>query len=69
MIRPASPDEKRAVWAAIAPPGRRFFREIADATGLDIARVFQVWAEGAAAKKMVLHDEGPGFRWIERAEA
>jgi len=69
MIRPASSDEKRAVWAAIAPPAERFFNDIADASGLDLSRVYQVWAEGSAAGKMRVHDDGPGFRFIERVTA
>lgn len=69
MIRPATPDEKKAVWAAIAPPARRFFAEISDVTGLDKSRVFQVFAEGVAAKRMKVSDDVPGFRFIERIEA
>lgn len=66
---PATPAEKRAVWDAIAPPARLFFREIADATGIDLVRVWTVFAEGAAAGKMKVADDVPGFRWIERIEA
>lgn len=68
VLRPTDA-EKRAVWAAIAPPARLFFRGIADDTGLDFARVYQVWAEGSSARKMRVHDDGPGFRFIERVTA
>lgn len=66
---PATAAEKRAVWAAIAPPAQLFFRQIAEATGLDLARVWAVWAEGSAAGRMRFADGGPGFRWIEQVTA
>lgn len=68
MIQRATAAEKRAVWAAIQPPARLFFRGIADATGLTLNRVFQVWAEGSAAGRMRIGDDTPGFRFIEPVE-
>lgn len=63
-----TPAHKRAVWAAIAPPARLDLCGIAAATGLDGAIINEIWAEGSAAGRLRLVDQGPGFRWIERVE-
>lgn len=63
-----TPEHKRAVWEALAPPARLDLAGIAAATGLHGSIVNEIWAEGSAKGRLRLVDQGPGFRWIERVE-
>ncbi len=62
-----TPAAKRAFWATIAPPARLLIGDIARAAGISFAVASEIWAEGLAAGRLRLVDDGPGYRWIERA--
>ena len=57
--------DKIKVWRAIQPPARLFFTGIAEATGVPLSIVMEIWAEGSAAGRMRIGDDTPGFRFIE----
>ena len=59
----ASVDHKRRFMDAVrAEP--RMFGEIAAASGLTMRETLDVFAEGVAAKRLVISDDLPGFRHV-----
>ena len=64
ISREVTPDHKRAVWAAIGAGRLHTFADVSRATGIPGYICAEVLAEGTAAGRIRLHDEGPGLRWL-----
>ncbi|MDF3606305.1 hypothetical protein PE067_09255 [Paracoccus sp. DMF-8] len=62
-MKPATADEKRAVWNVVQR-NQMMFGEIAEASGVPFDRVLQVWAEGFKAGRLMIRDDLPGFRYV-----
>ncbi|AXC50041.1 hypothetical protein DRW48_10370 [Paracoccus suum] len=69
MTLPApTPEQKRAVWNAIAPPAQLNVDGIIAATGLSDRIVWEVIALGRAAGQIEIHDADRQAVWISRSE-
>lgn len=59
----ATADQKRRFMSAVrAEP--RMFGEISVASGLTMRETLDVFAEGVAAKRLVIAEDMPGFRHV-----
>lgn len=64
-----TPADKHTFWAAIAPPARLTWHQIAAVTGIPLWTVMDLIAAARAAGRVQIHDEDRQHVWIERLEA